>query len=251
MILNVGRLIAGGSRVASFNPLSLSPYGWYDPSDLSTLWKDTAGTSPVTADGDLVARIDDKSGHGYHLTQSTSSKRPLYKTNGALRWLEFDGVDDMLGNSSFSYSGTTLYVAVAHNVSATPVGAGRLVAFSNSLGQDYTSTDVCAAVIRRSGTMWSAYRNAFKASVTVNLSVTSLIESWFDGTDHKIRSNGGSVTSSASTGSFSPTWLTIFNYANDAGEPCGGAFYGLVVCTANPNSSDLRTWLGAKAGLTL
>lgn len=82
----------------SFNPLTLFKGGkqgvWYDPSDKSTLFQDVAGTVAVTKDGDPVALMRDKSGNGNHATQSVSTSRPTYKTNGALHWLEFDGVDD-------------------------------------------------------------------------------------------------------------------------------------------------------------
>lgn len=44
-----------------FNPLSVSPVVWYDPSDLSTMFQDSAGTTPVTADSDPVGLILDKS----------------------------------------------------------------------------------------------------------------------------------------------------------------------------------------------
>lgn len=76
--------------------------GWYDPSDLSTLWQDTAGTVSVTAAGQSVARIDDKSGNGRHLLQSTSANRPTYQTSGGLHWLDFDGTDDFLQLSANS-----------------------------------------------------------------------------------------------------------------------------------------------------
>jgi hypothetical protein len=94
--------IYGGT--APFNPLSLFSGGytggWYDPSDLSTLWQDSARTVPVTADGDPVWVMDDKSGSGNHLTMRFgASARPLYKTSGGLHWLEFDGVDDAMYRS--------------------------------------------------------------------------------------------------------------------------------------------------------
>lgn len=78
------------------DPATLSPTGWYDPSDLSTLWQDTAATSPVTTDGQSVARINDKSGNGRNLTQASAGGRPIYHTSGGLHWLEFDGSDDAL-----------------------------------------------------------------------------------------------------------------------------------------------------------
>jgi len=73
---------------------------WYDPSDLSTVWQDAAGTTPATA-GDPVGRIDDKSGNGNHATQSTSTKRPTLQTSGGLYYLDFDGVDDFMGPVTF------------------------------------------------------------------------------------------------------------------------------------------------------
>ena len=49
----------------SFTPLSLfaasEPGAWYDPSDLSTLFQDAAGTTPVTAAGQVVGLVLDKS----------------------------------------------------------------------------------------------------------------------------------------------------------------------------------------------
>jgi hypothetical protein len=103
----------GGSPVESpipeFDPSDLFALGeigiWYDPSDLSTLWQDTAGTVPITTDGQAVARIDDKSGNGVNATQSTTSKRPLYKTDGSKHWLQFDGSNDNLVTGNVNFSG--------------------------------------------------------------------------------------------------------------------------------------------------
>lgn len=70
---------------------------WYDPSDLSTLFQDSAGTIPVTAVGQPVGRMLDKSGQGNHATQSTSAARPTLQQDVAGKYyLSFDGVDDTL-----------------------------------------------------------------------------------------------------------------------------------------------------------
>lgn len=86
-------------RGASFSPAALfaasEPGAWYDPSDITTLFQDTAGTTPVTAAGQTVARINDKSGRGNHATQATAASRPIYQVDGTGRGhLLFDGVDD-------------------------------------------------------------------------------------------------------------------------------------------------------------
>lgn len=69
---------------------------WLDPSDLSTLWQDTAGTTPAAV-GDPVGRVDDKSGNGHNAIQGTSGKRPILRQDGdGAYYLEFDGTDDTL-----------------------------------------------------------------------------------------------------------------------------------------------------------
>lgn len=73
------------------------PGFWYDPSDLTTLFQDTAGTTPVTSTGQSVALVLDKSGRNNHATQATLSSRPTYQVDsGGRPFLSFDGVDDFL-----------------------------------------------------------------------------------------------------------------------------------------------------------
>ena len=52
---------------------------WYDPSDLSTLFQDAAGTIPVTGVEQPVGRMLDKSGRGNHASQATTTARPILR----------------------------------------------------------------------------------------------------------------------------------------------------------------------------
>jgi hypothetical protein len=98
-----------GFGSSEFSPLELFAGGkqgvWYDPSDKSTLFQDVAGTVPVTKDGDPVALMRDKSGNNNHATQTVSTARPVYKTDGILHWLTFDGVDDWFDILSMDFLG--------------------------------------------------------------------------------------------------------------------------------------------------
>jgi len=67
---------------------------YYSPGDLSTLFQDAAGTTPVTADGDPVGLAVDKSGNAVDAVQSVSAARPQYKITPAR--LLLDKVDDAL-----------------------------------------------------------------------------------------------------------------------------------------------------------
>ena len=52
---------------------------WYDPSDLSTLFQDSAGTVPVTGVEQPVGLMLDKSGRGNHASQPTTTARPILR----------------------------------------------------------------------------------------------------------------------------------------------------------------------------
>ena len=77
---------------------------WYDPSDLSAQFQDTAGTIAVTADGDPVRKVIDKSGNGLHLTNATGW---VYRTDGTHRWWE-------LNQAYMTAPGSTASMAFAH-----------------------------------------------------------------------------------------------------------------------------------------
>ncbi len=77
---------------------------WWDFSDLSTLFQDTGGSTPVTISGQSIARIDDKGTAGDNLTQDTAGTRPTY--NDVIHSIgvgDFDG-GDAIGIPSLSGS---------------------------------------------------------------------------------------------------------------------------------------------------
>ncbi len=92
----LGQLVVDVPPLASFTwtPASLSnPVNWLDPSDTSHLYQTTDTSTPVTASGQTVGRIEDKSGNATHATQSTSGSRPTYTVSGGASYLSFDGGD--------------------------------------------------------------------------------------------------------------------------------------------------------------
>jgi len=72
-------------RSGGFSPAALFAGGiqgaWFDPSDLSTLFQDSAGTTPVTASGQPVGLMLDNSGNGNHAVQAIAAARPIYQTS--------------------------------------------------------------------------------------------------------------------------------------------------------------------------
>jgi hypothetical protein len=109
---------------------------WWDFSDSSSLWKDTARTSPVTADADVVKGVTDKGSAAEHLQEATNG--PAYKTavagiNGN-KCLQFDNTNDILATTVNvdrfgaggvgSVSGSYTIMAVIHAISTAAEGGG-------------------------------------------------------------------------------------------------------------------------------
>lgn len=132
------------------NPRSLFAAGeqdfWYDLSDFSTMFQDATGATPVTAVGQSVGRVNDKSGRGNHATQSTSLKRPVLPAVGAR--LRSDFTDDAL--VAPSVGAAELYVK-------TPYGSFR--AADLSAGASNLPLNDSTEIIARAGTLTEAQRN--------------------------------------------------------------------------------------------
>ena len=119
----IGQLFASGEQGA-----------WYDPSDMSTLFQDSAGTVPVTAVEHPVGRILDKSGRGNHATQATTTKRPVLKIDaGGCYYLSFDGVDDALQTGNINFTSTDKMTVWA--------GVTKLSDAANALVYEFSSTE--------------------------------------------------------------------------------------------------------------
>jgi hypothetical protein len=119
---------------------------WYDPSDMSTLFQDAAGTVPVTAVEQPVGRMLDKSGRGNHATQSTAINRPVLsaRVNLLTKTEDFDdsfwvkGAATVVSNSVAAPDGTaTADTVIETAVSALHGVSSQTLAFIS--GVTYTS----------------------------------------------------------------------------------------------------------------
>jgi len=122
----------------AFSPSSVAGLvGWYDASDLATLFQNSNGTGAVE-DDDPVGYWGDKSGEGNHALQSVNNNRPLLRTG---EWngkpvADFDGSNDMLLTGvDFDFQTTKeVTICVVANVAS---GNGNFVALKRNNGDDY------------------------------------------------------------------------------------------------------------------
>ena len=112
-----GATILGGTSKKTFDQIIQSLFSnneqgfFYDPNDLSTMFQDAAGTIPVTAVGQPVGLIRDKSGRNNHAYQTASAARPILRD--APRRIDFDVIyDKLITNLPAQLSGCTVIRSV-------------------------------------------------------------------------------------------------------------------------------------------
>ena len=255
--------IYGGAT--SFTPASLFASGeqgvWYDPSDMSTMFQDSAGTIPVTAAGQPVGKILDKSGRGNHASQATAAKRPLLQTSGGLWYLQFDGVDDALSTGNINLTTTNKLGCFFGARKLSDASAGMLVELtieSNVYNGFYISAPEGVGDYGVRVSSGAGYNHA-----TFNAPITNVFSGNWDRSAASLslgvvdRFNGVLNTTNP-TGTLTNTAypnLPLF-IGSRAGSsfPFNGNLYQLVVLGRTPTAletTNTEAYIAAKSGVTL
>lgn len=133
IMLGVTEVFPNFGAAVAFTPADLFTDGskgcWYDLTDLSTLFQDAAGTIPVTAAGQPIGKVLDKSGNNNHLTQTNNAKRPLYGTSGPYARMIFDGLTSAFKTAAFALGSDKVAVFAGYANDKT-TGTGTMVEFS-------------------------------------------------------------------------------------------------------------------------
>ena len=205
----------------SFSPLSLFSGGaqgvWYDPSDLTTMFVDRAGTTPVTAPGQLVGRRLDKSGRGNHATAATDAARPMYgvEPKGGRRNL-------LTWSEDFTNAvWVKQRISVSANATAAPDGSitadkiiSTTVTGEKVLSQDFTSVSPVVSVYAKAAEISSltifAYIGGSRTAV-FNLTGAGSVTSTIGGVTATITSIGSSGWYRCEA-VYSPGWSTTISY---------------------------------------
>mgnify|MGYP000210915045 CR=1 FL=1 len=138
------------------------PGAWYDPSDMSTLWQDSAGTVPVTAVEQPVGRILDKSGRGNHATQVTTTKRPVLSRRVNL-FTQTENVSGAAWNANLFGNWT---INGARSAAAAPSPRGDFTATTIS----FTSPLISVCVGQRAAVSPGIYRVSLWLRLTPGVS---------------------------------------------------------------------------------
>ena len=156
-----------------FTPLHLfennEKGAWYDFNDLSMLFQDSAGIIPVTANGDPVARNNDKSGNRINMMQTISSKRPVYNADPSR--LTLDKVDDAL--VIVVPTGGWIGTMVLATDEGTASYGVDIPAGNYNLGGEYFPGNAILGVVFRDGAMTTKEKADVEAYFTGNGAMAS------------------------------------------------------------------------------
>jgi hypothetical protein len=121
-------LITGG--LPGTPPLALSPAHYFDFSNITKLFTDTARTTQVTADGETVKGVTNQGTSANHASEATNA--PTYRTTpsptfGGYGCIEFDGTNDILSMSTevpFATNVDAMTVMAVHLAQTTAAESG-------------------------------------------------------------------------------------------------------------------------------
>ncbi len=247
----------GGVSLTIFNPLSLFAAGekgvWFDPTDIKTLFQDAAGTIPVTAYGQKVGRILDKSGNNNHATQATTALQPTYQIdNEGNPNLTFLGSYTQLATSAIDFTTTAqMMVGVGLNVvgSASAAAAIELGTDVNSVNGSFlfgapSSTADHSLYLRGTSTIAARIDNVVDGDdIMVGLFDISQATKELELIPrlNRVQLSGSQITwtgTDAGTGNFGN--LPLFIGARSGGTlPFQGKIYQVIVRGALTNASDV------------
>ena len=235
--------------------------GYYNPSVLSSVWEDSARTTPASVNGP-VGCLDDLSGKGNHLLQATTSLKPILRQTGSLYWLESDGVDDIMASAA-SVTFTSPAYAVAALKTLADTGSSS---FWDTFGAfDATSSRVSVGIrSQNTGLHVQIAASRFNAGTSVIAETTPAITI----ADAYILENSTSVsavvvfvqnvsgTTRTTTNSLAisgPDAIVLKLFPQQA-SVFGRAFYGGLIINRAPTAGEktsVRTLIGALGGVTI
>lgn len=268
------------SRGVEFSPDSVVGLAfWLDAQDLTTLFQEETGTTPVTANAQSVGLWNNKTAAGAGLsspnviTGGSATNLPSYRTNviGGKSAVRFDGSNDFLvGLNEINITGTELTVfVVAKRISHINANES-LMSLSETGVVDFHISGTGASI--GSGSPGALHLVDARADEDMSSlahpgnDVPFIYESRYNGTVQSAWINGTTTTpvaNAGSVGSFLINRIMLgFRYAN-AGNPSseGGLsnasnndiaevlIYQAAV--SSPNQTAIRTYLAGKYGITV
>jgi hypothetical protein len=221
---------------------------------------DSTGTTPVTAVGDVIGRVNDRIGSN-HATQATTASKPMVVINAqGKKVISFDGSNDFLQLSQpvFTAANDDGFVC-AGVVPTTITGVQAVVA---SRGPSGTPTSCANGLFMSSGTPLAYWEGGVSTTLTgsaVTAGTPLVISARKAGTSVSLRVNGAVAQSGATsvtntTIASTSIGISLSGTANDPLLPGNEKITVAVICKGVVSDADallIEKWIGSLQGQTL
>ena len=234
----------------------------YDPNDLSTMYQDAAGSVPVTAVGQPVGLMKDKSGRNNHAFQNTSASHPILRKNAVTgaNYLEFDGSDDFLQTNNIDFTATDKVSLFAGVRKLSDAATGVVVEFgTDSFGTNGTFGLVTPLSATISGSQFRSRGSVFSSGASTSTQApnsfvfvgkSSILE---DLLYAKFSGVVSTSTADQGTGNYGNYPLYIGRRAGST-HPFNGHIYGLIGIgrlTTDDETAVIEKEIAKRLGVTL
>ena len=216
-------------------------------SDITTLYTDSAKTTPVTSDGDVIGAAEDKSGNGNDVLQATTAKKPLYKTgiqNGLSAGL-FDDSDDYMQSAAWSELSqpNTIFVV---GKATTPANTAQVIYD----GISSTKRNQTWFRYAQENQAYAFYAGATITKIQAWTANCFLFSTYFNGASGELFFNNASFNT-GNCGTHALTGITL-GCDNSPGSYWDGYIMCLAVYDSSVSSDDRSlfwTWANAEWGI--
>jgi len=214
-----------------------------------SLFQDSAGTVPVTADGDPDGLMIDQSPNNNNASQSVSAERPLYNLENGLHSLKGDGVDDNIVSQDpvpwLTSSTANAFFAIAFKPNSTSMG---YVVHCDGSTSSQPEQSFALLVNFNGNSSLSVGGNIFETP-TAGL-VTVIVYLQFNkSTGAGVISWNGGAEETISVGDVSRTDQPIRLFARGGGIYFDGEIYGIVGAEGPVSFENRRNVMNNLAGL--
>lgn len=223
-------------------PISDAALFKVDASNLSTLFQDTAGTVPVTANGQTVARVNDSSGssNGYMFARAGSF---TYQTDGTLHWLAPSGT---VNTNVWQFAMNNVLEENVNVLIAVQGGDGTLASFNPQGSEWYDYRTGTGAILSNPVTLFDPLIEHYvDAGTTQPANRGALNTAALNATSHVI------VHKKANLGHNNFRTATFMGTLTGSGYD--GKLFGMEISrgTTDAALAARRTAIGAKAGISI
>lgn len=200
-------MVAAPAGAAAFAPSDVvGLILWVDYSDATSLFTDTSRTVGVSADGNAIAGVSDKSGVGNHLTQATAAAKPTYK------------VAIQNGKSVGRHDGGDHIVSLAAITQAQPYtifATAKVTGVASTQGIVGASAFVPALEVR-AGPTWTMYAGTLLSAGVPETTNWHQLSAVYNGASSILRLDGAQIAAGAAG-------TTAWSNAISIGDESNGA----------------------------